>query len=186
MQQLNYLIEQLDSRNQKLYSRLFDLIEVVETIPSIEWTVLHMLAYIIKGYKNKFNVDFILSYDNIPSKCIEFKLTSKLKAILQRSDPKEYIDWYYLNYNNKRKFHSINALNKIPLVIAFNDYKAKQSKITMYTVLPNDILSVAKNYPNLEYINTYGDLYFIYKADENMIEPILHLIDMDKLKGLDG
>ena len=64
--------------------------------------------------------------------------------------------------------------------------KQKQSKITMYTKLPDDVLSVALTFSNLEYINTYGDLYFIYKADEKMIEPILHLIDIEKLKGLDG
>ena len=56
----------------------------------------------------------------------------------------------------------------------------------MYTKLPDDVLSVALTFSNLEYINTYGDLYFIYKADEKMIEPILHLIDIEKLKGLDG
>ena len=176
----------IDDRNKKLYSKLFNLIPVIETIPSKDWGALHMFAYIIKAYKQKFNMDFVLSYDNIPCKCIEYKLLSKLKSILQKSDPKEYIDWFFENYNSTKRFHSMNALNKIPLVIAFNDYKAKQSKITMYTVLPNDILSVAKNHPNLEYINTYGDLYFIYKADDKMIEPILHLIDMDKLKGLDG
>ena len=79
----------------------------------------------------------------------------------------------------------MNALNKIPLVIAFNDYKVKLSKITMYTKLPDNVLSVVKNHPNLNYINTYGDLYFIYKADEKMIEPLLQYIDINKLKGLD-
>ena len=182
MQQLNDLINE---KNNKLYSKLFKLIEVIETVPSKDWAALHMLAYIMKSYKQKFNADFILSYDNVPSKCIEYKLLSKLKSILQKSDPKEYIDWFFQNYNSSKKFTSMNALNKIPLVIAFNDYKVKLSKITMYTKLPDNVLSVVKNHPNLNYINTYGDLYFIYKADEKMIEPLLHYIDINKLKGLD-
>ena len=54
MQQLNDLINE---KNNKLYSKLFKLIEVIETVPSKDWAALHMLAYIMKSYKQKFNAD---------------------------------------------------------------------------------------------------------------------------------
>ena len=178
--------EFLELKHKKLYAKLFDLLPIVNTIPQKEWGILHMLAYIMNKYKEKFNMEFKISYDGPPSKSHEYKLLSRLKMILPKDELKDYIDWFYDNYTSTRRFTSVGAIIKVESVVKYDDYKANKNKITMYTKLPEDIVSIAKNYKDLEYISTYGDLYFIYKSDEALITPLLQYIDINKIKGLDG
>ena len=178
--------ELLELKQKKLYAKLFDLLPIIKTIPQKEWGILHMLAYIMVKYQEKFNMEFKISYDGPPSKSHEYKLISRLKMILPKDELKDYIDWFYDNYTSTRRFTSVGAIIKVESVVKYDDYKANKNKITMYTKLPEDVISIAKNYKDLDYISTYGDLYFIYKSDESLIAPLLQYIDINKLKGLDG
>lgn len=175
----------LEEKYKALYQKLFDLIPTTSSIPSKEWTPLHILAYIMKKYKERFNTDYKLSYSNVPSKCYEYSLSSRLKMILNKNDIKDYIDWFYENYNSKTKFRSVGALTKVELVARFEEEKIQKAKITMYTKLPDEISSILQAIPDLSYVSTYGELYFIYKADESLLSSIPSTV-INQLKELNG
>ena len=153
----------------KPYMKLMGYIETIESIDSLEWTIMHSLAYICHEYKKKFGMDFVLSYDGIPSKCHEYRLTARIWNMLQAklghgAKVKDYIDWFYINYNGKKRFTSIGALSKADLVNKFNGFLIEKEKITMNTRLPDRYIKLLLENSKTSYVSTYGDLYFLMES----------------------
>lgn len=156
------------------YQRLFLLIKDVESIDVKEWTIMHSLAYICKKYNEKFNSEYIFSYQDSPSRSYEYKLCNRLWSMLgakacEGYKVKEYIDWFYENYNSKsQKFRSIGALAKAELVSKFLSFKEKSKIPEMYSDLPEEIKIIINDFNELQYIKTFGDLLFLkISFDEN-------------------
>ena len=155
------------------YQKLHHLIETIDEISIIDWTIMHSLAYICKKYKEKFNADYILSYDGAPSQSYEYRLTSRLWGMLsakacEGQKVKDYIDWFFLNYRSNNPFRSIGAISKVDLVSKYLQNKQKKDIPTLYTRLPDNVITIMMlcKYEKLQYIRTFGDLYFYSKANE--------------------
>lgn len=149
------------------YQKLHKLINEIDLITINDWTIMHSLCYICNKYRQKFNSDYILSYQDAPSKSYEYKLCSRIWSMLgakacEGNKVKEYIDFFYENYNSKNPFRSIGALAKAELVSKFISYKQKALIPSMHTILPDNIKNIIDKFEELQYIKTYGDLVFLY------------------------
>jgi hypothetical protein len=163
------------------YKRLLNYIEVIPAIPSQDWNPIHSLAYICFKYKEKFNTDFVLSYNDSPSRSTDYKLTARIWLFLRAKSGdgtllKDYIDWFYANYNGKRRFTSIGALAKVENIAAYNTYLSNKAIIKTTTPLPSKYLDILSKYDSTSYVKTYGDLYFLYESikNDNAFEPIIN------------
>ena len=141
------------------------------------------LGYICKKYKEKFNTDYILSYDVAPSQGYEYKLVSRLWSMLgakacEGQKVKDYIDWFFINYKSNNPFRSVGAISKADLVSKYLQQKQKQNIPTLYTNLPDNILLILYKHEKFQYMKTFGDLYFYSKANEL---PGDILLEFDKL-----
>lgn len=151
------------------YKKLHALIENIKDQDIKDWTILYSLAYMCNCYKIKFNTDYVLSYSGSPSQCYEYKLFSRLWAMLRANSTnaiivKNYIDWFFKNYDSKNPFRSVGALVKADLVVKYNAQKEKQSVPSMNTPLPDATKDIINSIEELKYVTTYGDLLYIKKA----------------------
>ena len=165
----NINIDDLNMVKSKLYKKFDAILELIETIPLKEWTIMHSLAYICHKYKARFGKDFVLSYDGAPSKSHEYKLTSRIWAMLSAKATdgeivKNYIDWFYENYNGKNAFRSIGALAKAEIIIKYQNDLDKKKEITLTTPLPDNAIAIIHKYDELSFAATYGDLAFIKQS----------------------
>ena len=151
------------------YQKLHKMIEEIEKIDPKDWTIMHSLAYVCYKYKQKFNSDYILSYDNAPSKSYEYKLINRIFGMLgakacEGIKVKNYIDWFFKNYDSKNPFRSVGALAKVDLIVKYNSHKEKQLIPSMNTPLDDTIKEIINSIDELKYVSTYGDLVYIKKA----------------------
>ena len=180
-----------DSLLTKEYQKLLFKINNNSLSPIEEWTIMDSLAYICIKYKQKFNKDFVFTYDNTPSKSYEYKCTSKVWMVVQakRGDGnkvKEYIDWFYDNYTSKNSFRSINAIAKIETANRFSSFKSKEGKINLTSVLSQIHKDIINKYPEASYAKTYGDLIFLIKSIEGQNnESLNNMVKELKDKGFD-
>jgi len=153
------------------YQKLHQLIDAVDIIPMNDWTSMHYLAYICRKYKEKFGIDYMLTYEAAPSKSYEYKLTSKMALMLgakacEGEKVRIYIDWFFENYDGKKPFRSVNAITKPDAVLKYLEQKTKNTKPTIYTKLPQAYVDVIEKFSSIAYIKTYGDLLYFKKAAE--------------------
>ena len=174
------------------YQKLHKLIETVDSIKLRDWTIMHSLAYICAEYKKKFNQEFVLSYDGSPSKCYEYKLCSRVWAMLQAKSTdgekvKNYIDWFFNNYSGKKPFRSIGAISKFELISTYNHQSKEENVIKMNTMLPQKFIDIATQHIETSYVKTYGDVLFLKKAvDEGyMSEAFNNMLFSMKTNGFD-
>jgi len=151
------------------YQKLNALIETINSIDLNDWTIMHSLAYICFKYKEKFGTEYVLSYDATPSKCYEYKLCSRIWAMLQARacegrKVKEFIDWFFDTYYGKNPFKSVGALSKADVIIKYQQHYFEQAKITTNTLLPENIIMYVHAIKEFDYVKTYGDLYYLYKS----------------------
>lgn len=157
------------------YQKLYKLIDTIDSIQLRDWTIMHSLAYICSEYKNKFDSDFVLSHDGTPSKCHEYKLCSRIWAMMQAKATegekvKNYIDWFFANYSSKKAFRSIGALSKVEIMSKYLHQTKEENIIKMNSILPQKFLDIAAQHNETSYIKTYGDVFFLKKAvDEGYI-----------------
>ncbi len=144
-----------------------------ETLPPEQWKPVHVLGYFCKKYLDAYKVPYQLKFNSpSPTKSFEVYQIKKLAMGLS-ADPvilKEYIDWVYeiKVAKAKRKLTSISFMTVDYLV---NDYKfnvllgkKKQLQVDRSTLLPRDIKEFFKD---IDYVRSYGDLVFVYRAIEN-------------------
>lgn len=153
---------------QALYSKLIIRISTINKSNPNDWTISDSLAYICFKYKERFDQDFVFTYDNVPSKCIEYKMASRCWLMLGASGNgelvKEYIDWFYDNYKGKKRFTSLGAMAKPSLISSFKEYKSKPVMIKATKELSDNVRSILSEKEETSYIRTYGDLYFFVKG----------------------
>jgi hypothetical protein len=154
------------------YQKFEALFPKLESIPVEEWTITHCVIYICKEYEKKFKIPFTLSYKDSPSSCSEYKLTARIFMMLgvkkgQAQAVKDYIDWFYKNYNGKNRFISIGALAKEERISEYKKQKIRAEKPNRTTILPEKYIEVISFFPDISYIKTWGDLAFLKQATEN-------------------
>lgn len=155
----------VDLGENKQYAQLHELINTVDAIDPKDWTSMHVIAYVAQKYKSKFGDAFILSYGGPPSKCVEYKMSSRIGQMLgakpgKYHQVKDFIDWFYENYNGKRKFTSFGALCKPEKVEQFLADQKRKSKIHLNDLLPDSILNILSS-SSFAYARTYKELLFI-------------------------
>lgn len=133
------------------------------------WTVTDSLVYLCIKYKEKFGRDFVFTYKDTPSKSFEYKSMSRVWMMTKTKAGngqliKDYMDWFFTNYNGKRPFVSITALAKIEVVSKYADQKKIAETPTTATKLPDEIKTFLSSYKETSYVSTFGDLVFMYKA----------------------
>lgn len=154
---------------EKLYEKIISKIPIIKNVNPNEWTITSAMIYIAYKYKEKFGQDFVFTYDSVPSRCIEYKMTSRIFLMLgaKAGDGvlvKDYIDWFYDNYKGKRRFRSIGALAKNQFVSEFKEFKEKPITISRTKELDNEIKNILLQFEKASYIKTYGDLYFFIES----------------------
>jgi len=159
----------MTSSIERLYEKITSKIPVIKNVDSNEWTITDAMIYIAYKYKEKFGQDFVFTYDSVPSRCIEYKMTSRIFMMLgaKAGDGalvKKYVDWFYDNYRGKRRFRSIGALAKPQLVSEYNEFKSKPITISGTKELDNEIQDILQQLEESSYIKTYGDLYFFVES----------------------
>jgi len=159
-----------------LYDKILRTIPIVKDVDPNEWTITNSMMYIAYKYKEKFGQDFVFTFDSVPSKCIEYKMTSRCWMMLgakagDGSIVKGYVDWFYGDYKGKRRFTSMGALAKPNLISEYKEVKSKPVEVKTAAVLPGDIVVVLQQFEDSSYIKTYGDLYFFMenlKSDKEL------------------
>lgn len=180
-----------DYPNDK-WAKFVEKFAEIETLPAEQWKPVHLLGYFCKKYLEAYQVNYEFKF-NSPNPVKGFEIFNIKKiAMLLSSDPvilKQYIDWVYDTKvkNGKRRLTSISFMAVEALV---NDYKCnvllgkkKQLQVDRTTLLPPDIKQLFKE---VDYVKTYGDLVFIYRAlsnnsDNSSVSPVL-MSAMEALK----
>lgn len=168
----------------KNYVKFFQKMEDMNSLDIKEWNYIQLIGYFVSKYKNTYNKDYKFKYDKqTTSDCYEaFRMRSCFQHI--SSDPvimKSYIDWVFEKIA-KRKITSIIVLVKEEYMI---EYKMKflfnqnSSTISRTTPLPDNYINILKS--NNYDLSTYGDLVFLYNADNVIASELLNkLPDFDK------
>jgi hypothetical protein len=177
------------SKLHDLYAKITDNIPLVKDVDAKEWTITNSLSYIAYKYKEKFGQDFVFKYDAVPSKSIDYKMTSRIWLMLgakigDGQIVKDYIDWFYGIYKSKRRFTSINALAKPSLISDFKEYRSKPITISGTKELDKRFIEILQKLDESSYIKTYKDLYFFMeslKSDDNLSSKFL-IIKRDMIK----
>jgi hypothetical protein len=154
------------------YQKFDQLFLTIDSVPVEEWTITHSLVYICKKYQEKFGMKFVLSYKASPSTSPEYKLTARLWMMLgakkgHGARVKEYIDWFYHNYNSKTHFVSVGALTREAAVASFQKIVKVREKPSRSTPLPKLVQTIAQAFPDTAYVKTWGDLVFLKESMEN-------------------
>lgn len=163
-----------DSLLSTAYQKFEALFDEFDTVPITDWTVTHSLIYICKKYEKKFDMKFIISYKGSPSSSPEYKMTARIWMMLgaKKGDGefvKEYIDWFYRNYNGKTRFTSIGALTRENNISNFLKIK-KPTKIERSTPISKRMQIIVQTFPETAYIKTWGDLAFLKQSMEDKSE----------------
>jgi len=154
----------------KEYQKLLYRVENKEfPIDADSWTVSDSLVYLCIKYKERFNQDFIFTYKDTPSKSFEYKSMSRVWMMTRTKSGngrliKDYMDWYFESYSGKRPFRSITALAKIEVIGKYTEYQKAASIINTSSKLPDNIKAYLSTYPETAYINSFGELVFMYRA----------------------
>jgi len=174
------------------YQKLEASFDELESVEVKDWTITNSLIYVCKKYEKKFNVKFILSYKDTPSSSPEYKLMARLWMMLgaKKGDGelvKSYIDWFYRNYNGKKKFTSLGAIVKPNLVSNFKSVK-KIDKIERSTPISFRMRIITKTFSETAYVKTWGDLAFLKKimeTEEDYPSSYKQMFEALKLDGVD-
>ena len=135
------------------------------------WADEHVLAHIIRRYKDLFGIEFALSYCGAPSKCREIYCVRRALLALGTDDKviaKKYVDWVFdtIIIPHNITVSSIAYFFTDALIRGFKQEFRKTSKLTRATRLPENYLSIAASLSIN--VNTYGDLAFAKQAiDDN-------------------
>lgn len=167
---------QFDDAPNDAYKKFFLKFKEVETLPTNEWSVTHLIGYFCKLYLDHYNVNYKFKYNTTaPSKCFEVFQVKKLGQNLSGDAVllKRYIEWAFKEKvkSAKRKITSIAFLSHETLV---NEYKLKylagdlqDQKMDRATNIPEEFMQIIKKY-NYS-ISTYGELSFLLQIEEDSI-----------------
>ena len=159
------------------YKKFNKLRESILSIDPEEWTISHALAYMMFLYKQKFGVDYVLSYDSPSiSGSYEYKLMNRLFGSLgvkacQGELIKLYLIWFFENYSSPKGFRSVGALIRPDSIAKFVNYQKQKETPTVNSMLQQKYLDILSSFENTSYIKTYGDLYYMTKSLENSKDP---------------
>jgi hypothetical protein len=132
-----------------------------------QWEAEEILGYILKRYKDHYDINFSLSFSGPPSKCGEIYCVRRMMQTVgsQRgSIIKEYIDWVFDTIIIPKKM-SVTTLAFFFTLRMCNEFKSifkKRTQITKSTDIPSNYQTIISNL-GLS-INTYGDLAFVKMA----------------------
>ena len=139
-------------------------LENFQNVPLEQWKDEEILGYLLKRYRDHYNIDFSLSFSGPPTKCPEMYCIRRIKQVFNNDKAwilKEYIDWVFdsIIIPQKTKLESLAFFFSSKLCNKFKSIFRTKNKITRSTELPTNLLSEAVNLQlNLR---TYGDLAFI-------------------------
>ncbi len=161
-----------DSLLSTAYQKFEALFNTLDSVPVSDWTVTHSIVYICKKYHEKFGMRFVLSYKGSPSSSPEYKMTARLWMMLcaKKGDGlliKDYVDWFYHNYNSQTHFVSIGALTREATIAQFQKLRKAKDKPERATPLPQKLQAIVKAFPETAYVKTWGDLVFLKQAMES-------------------
>lgn len=166
------------------YSRFFEKINKVDSVPVQNWDKNLLIGYFCKKYKEKYSENYKFKFNTEqPSKCFEVFVMNKMMITLS-SNPEimmHYIDFVFDTKikNSKRKITSINTLDDQNCLYNFkNKYmNGIDIKIDRTKLLPQDIINQLSSIN--ENIKTYGDLAFIIQSENEMSKQIKDQINFD-------
>ena len=146
------------------WRRFKERLDAYEEVEIKDWKDEHLLAHILRRYKNMMGVEFTLSYSGAPTKCKEMYCVRRMVHFLSDEEnrvfQKEYIDWIFddVIIPTKAVIHSIAYFYTTELILKFKKDRRKKNTVTRATSLPEDYGKIVSEM-ELD-IDTYGDLAF--------------------------
>lgn len=159
-----------DGTPNSAWTKFKDKLENFEQIPTDSWTEVEILGYLLKRYREHYEIDFSLSYSGPPSKCSEMFCIKRMLTTVGTTKgviAKEYIDWVFDNIIKKQntKITSLGFFFTANICNRFKSEFRKSRQITKSTELPTIFLDVVKSV-QLN-VKTYGDLAFLQLARQD-------------------
>lgn len=166
-----------------------------DPLPVEEWSYINMMAYIAKKYNEKFNCEYLFTYETVISKSFEYKTCATICRMLNlKAQPnfrivKDYIDWFYANYKSKKKFTSFRALAKLETIERFE--KVVRNKIVNKNDPIPDNIKLMLSCSSYDYVQTYKELLFVYNyyktvelkpQDKAILDAVFIIVDVSKIE----
>lgn len=148
----------------KPWQKFLNQFEEIETLKPSEWKNVHILAYICKKFRQKFDREFAITIKGTaPSKSPDIFIVKSLYRMLNNPNMKvmkDYVDWIFEHKVSKTPFRKIGFFITSGFVNEFFEFRRKQvDDWTRSTVVPEVFKTVAASLGVT--INTYGDLAFL-------------------------
>ncbi len=158
-----------DGRPNVYWRRFKERLDAYEQVPIEEWKAEHILGHILRLYKERYGLDFNLSYSRPPSKCAEIYCINRMLSSLGTEDghiAKQYVEWVFDDFLKKNSLSSLALFFNKGMILKFKAKYKKANKITRSTQLPSKYSDIVEELKLPIY--TYGDLAFAKMAvDEN-------------------
>lgn len=141
-----------------------------ESVPLEEWKAEEVLGYLLKRYRDHFQIDFSLSYSGPPTKCGEMYCTRRMMETIGTEKGwilKSYIDWVFdtVIIPQKMRIESLGFFFTPKLCNRFKAVFKDSQRITRTTLLPQSFVDVVEDVGVSA--ESYGDLAFIKMAFDN-------------------
>lgn len=138
-----------------------------ENIKVCDWEDEEVLGYLLKRYKDHYEIEYGLSYSGPPSKCSEMYCIRRMNATVGTTKGeilKDYIDWIFdANIIAKEKeIVSLGYFFHPGLCSQYRTIFRTRNKVTKTTTLPETYIIKASDFGIS--ISTYGDLAFAKMA----------------------
>lgn len=171
---LRIIEEELEECNKTKYpskhwENFFNKFKEIETLKVSQWKDVHIISYICKLFKEKFDRDFVVTIKGTaPSKSPDMFVIKQIYLSLNTTNPKiikDYIDWCFENKINS-PFRKLGFFLTSGFVNEFNNSTfLKKNSISRSTEMPKEYLDICSQF-EID-INTFGDLAFVYAATKN-------------------
>lgn len=148
----------------KHWQKFFEKFNEINDLKVSKWKEVHLLAYIVKRYKEIYEKDFSIEVKGAPSKSKNIYFVKNIYGTLGTSDSrlvKDYVDWVYdcIIKPQGLRFRSLNFFVNQNYVNDFKFARDQKKEIKRTTELPESYKSIASQL-GID-LNTYGDLAFL-------------------------
>lgn len=156
-----------DGTPNAYWRRFSERVYNFENVPLSDWKEEEVLGYLLKRYRDCYDIDFSLSYSGPPTKSPEMYCVRRMMTTVGTEKGwilKQYIDWVFdtIIIPQKTKIQGLAFFFTQRICNQFKVLFRKNNRITRTTELPTPYVNIAVEL-GLS-VCTYGDLAFAKMA----------------------
>lgn len=147
------------------WRRFKERLDNYDSVPVSEWGPENVLGHILRRYKERYNLEWTLSYSRPPTKCQEIYCVKRMISSLGTEDGailKQYVDWMFDDYLKKNSLNSLGLFFHRGMIGKFKTQYRKSNTVIRSTQLPAPYSEIVEGLGLPIY--TYGDLAFAKMA----------------------